>query len=80
MSQVTQPVTVIARGTNSFPDPSLVHLQPRVEKPGGFVCCLRQGRRTESKKEMVVLLEIKNHVIKGRSFISKELDSELHWQ
>lgn len=31
------------------------------------------------KKELVILLEFKNHAIKEESFVSKELDSGLYY-
>lgn len=63
--KVTQPVTVTARSTNSFPDPSLVYLH--VEERDGVVWLPTVGKENRESKQWVVLLEIKNHVIKDRS-------------
>lgn len=71
--KVAQPVTVVARSTNSFPDPSLVYLH--VEKRDGVVWVPTVGKESRESKQRVVLLEIKND--KRQISLSKELDSDL---
>lgn len=71
--KVAQPVTVVARSTNSFPDPSLVYLY--VEKRDGVVWVPTVGKENRESKQRVALLEIKND--KRQISLSKELDSDL---
>lgn len=71
--KVAQPVTVVARSTNSFPDPSLVYLH--VEERDGVVWVPTVGKESRESKQRVVLLEIKND--KRQISLSKELDSDL---
>lgn len=71
--KVAQPVTVVARSPNSFPDPSLVFLH--VEERDGVVWVPTVGKESRESKQRVVLLEIKND--KRQISLSKELDSDL---